>query len=353
MDSSIALRLIFFGALLLCAGFFSGSEAALFSLSKVQLLRLREEQHPAVPLLERLLADPRRLIATIFIGNELVNIGASTIAATIAEHLLRPLGPVPVVLISTAVSVPVILLLGEITPKNVAIELGERWATMASRPLLALTTLFAPLRIVVQLVADATVRLLGRRDAALGHGTGVGEDEFRTAVEVARQEGEIDPGERQLIHRLLDFGDRAVTEVMTPADRIFSLSYNLPLARVIEEVQKSQYSRIPIYEHDKNQVIGILLAKDLVRVARGLGAERRGLREMLRPPLFVPRSTKCEALLRDFQKRKTHLALVVDEYGRSLGLVTLEDLLEELFGEITDEKERRRRSVTGQVEVPS
>ena len=352
MDSSIALRLIFFGALMLCSGFFSGSETALFSLSKVQLLRLREERHPAAPLLERLLSDPRRLIATIFIGNELVNIAASTIAATITDHYLRQLGPVAVVLISTAVSVPLILLLGEITPKNVALELGERWATLASRPLAALTTLFAPLRVVIQLVADATVRLLGRRAATLGPASGVGEDEFRTAVEVARQEGEIDPGERQLIHRLLDFGDRAVTEVMTPADRIFALSYNLPLARVIEEVQKSQYSRIPIYEHDRNQVIGILLAKDLVRVARGLGTERRGLREMLRAPLFVPRSTKCEALLRDFQKRKTHLALVVDEYGHTLGLVTLEDLLEELFGEITDEKERRKRVLTGQVEIP-
>lgn len=352
MDSGIVLRILFFGALILCSGFFAGSETALFSIGKVQLLRLREEQHPAAGLLERLLGDPRRLIATIFIGNELVNIAASTIAASVSNHYIHSHGPVAVVLVSTLVSVPLILLFGEITPKNLAADLGERWATRVARPLTWLATAFSPLRFLIEAIADATVRLLGRSAAGHGGATGVGEDEFRTAVEVARQEGEIDPGERQLIHRLLDFGDRAVTEVMTPADRVFALSYNLPLARVIEEVQKSHYSRIPIYEHDKNQVIGILLVKDLVRVARGLGAERRGLREMLRPPLFVPRSTKCEALLRDFQKRKTHLALVVDEYGRTVGLVTLEDLLEELFGEITDEKERRRRVLTGQVEIP-
>jgi magnesium and cobalt exporter, CNNM family len=352
MTSWVMLRLILLGALILCSGFFAGSETALFSLGKVQILRLREQRHPSAELLDRLLGDPRRLIATIFIGNELVNVGASTLAASVTEHYLRALGPVMVVLVSTGVSVPVILLLGEITPKNLALELGERWATLAAGPLSLLARAFTPLRVVVEGVADATVRILGRRAGEHGAASGMGEDDFRTAVEVARQEGEIDPGERQLIHRLLDFGDRTVTDVMTPAERIFALSYNLPLARVIEEVRKSHYSRIPVYEQNRDRVIGILLAKDLVRVAHGLGAERRGLREMLRPPLFVPRSTKCAALLREFQRRKTHLALVVDEYGRTVGLVTLEDLLEEVFGEITDEKERRRRVVTAEVEVP-
>ena len=348
MDSAALLRLLFFGVLILFSGFFSGSETALFSLTKVQLLKLREQRHPSADLLERLLGDPRRLIATIFIGNELVTIGASTLMAALTDQFAQRLGPLAVVLISTAISVPVILLFAEITPKNLAPQLGERWATAVARPLTFLTTAFAPLRAVVEAIADATV--IGK--PAAGNAAGVGEDEFRTAVEVARQEGEIDPGERQLIHRVLEFSDRAVTEVMTPGDRVFSLSYNLPLARVIEEVRKSHYSRVPIYENDRDQVIGVLLVKDLVRVARLLGPERRGLREMLRPPLFVPRSTKCGALLREFQRRKTHLALVVDEYGHTVGLVTLEDLLEEVFGEITDEKERRKRVPTGQVEIP-
>jgi len=351
MDSDALLRLILFGVLILFSAFFSGSETALFSLGKVHLLKLREQRHPSIDLLERLLANPRRLIATIFIGNELVNIAASTLMAALCDAFAHRLGPVAVVLISTAISVPVILLFGEITPKNVALQLGDRWATLAARPLAFLATVFAPLRAVIETIADLTVKLIGR--PVEGHATGsVGEDEFRTAVEVAREEGEIDPGERQLIHRVLEFSDRAVTEVMTPGDRIFSLSYNLPLARVIEEVKKSHYSRVPVYETNRDQVIGVLLVKDLVRVAQSLGPERRGLREMLRPPLFVPRSTKCAALLREFQRRRTHLALVVDEYGHTVGLVTLEDLLEEVFGEITDEKERRKRVPTGQVEIP-
>jgi len=349
IDSAIVLRLIFLVALILFSGFFSGSETAMFSLAKVKLLQLREQAHPRAELVDRLLSNPRRLIATIFIGNEMVNIATSTLAAAVTEHYLHRLGPAFVVLVSTSITVPLILLFGEITPKNLAMQLGERWATFASRPLDLLARLFAPLRAGIEAIADWTVKMVGKR--APVQATGFGEDEFRTALEVARQEGAIDPAERQLIHRLLDFGDRAVGDVMTPADRIFALSYNLPLARVIDEVRKSHYSRIPIYERNRNQVIGVLLAKDLVRIAHGSGGERRSLREMLRPPLFVPRSTLCPALLQQFQLRSTHMALVVDEYGRTVGLVTLEDLLEEMFGEITDEKERRRRATSRPVEI--
>lgn len=350
IDSDITLRLILLVVLILFSGFFSGSETALFSLGKVQLLKLREQGNPRVEMVERLLSNPRRLIATIFIGNEMVNIATSTLAAAVIEHYLHALGPAVVILISTAITVPLILLFGEITPKNLAMQLGERWATRAARPLALLARFFAPLRVGIEAIADWTVKMVGK--SAPVPAAGMGENEFRTAVEVARQEGSIDPDERQLIHRLLDFGDRAVGDVMTPAGDIFSLSYNLPLARVIDEVRKSHYSRIPIYERNRDQIIGVLLAKDLVRVAHGTGPERRGLREMLRPPLFVPRSTSCPALLRQFQLRGTHMALVVNEYGKTVGLITLEDLLEEMFGEITDEKERRARVATGPVEVP-
>src|SRR5581483_4957563 len=159
--------------------------------------------------------------------------------------------------------------------------------------------------------------------------------------------------ERRLIHNVFEFGDTTVGKVMTPGEKVFALPYEMPLGRLVEAVAAERFSRVPIYrtvrkrparkgaESPKTiEFIGVLLAKDLVGYAQG-HLEGHTVQELLHPPLFVPRTTKCDHLFREFQKRKTHLALVVDEYGRLAGLVTMEDLLEELFGEIADEKETR------------
>jgi putative hemolysin len=171
--------------------------------------------------------------------------------------------------------------------------------------------------------------------------------------------GELQVAERRLIHNVFEFGDTTVGKVMSPADKVFALPYEMPLGRMVEAVSAERYSRVPIYRALRSsgrggkgkagtgevkpaamEVIGILLAKDLVGYATG-SLEGHTIQELLHPPLFVPRTTKCDTLFREFQRRKTHLALVVDEYGRLAGLVTMEDLLEELFGEIADEKEGR------------
>lgn len=341
MASDVALRLILFFACILCAGFFSGSETALFSLGRVRLARLREQRHPRAGLVERLLGEPRRLIATIFIGNELVNIAAATLMASIVNRWKQDLGETAVVLVSTGISVPVVLLFGEITPKNIAQQVAVGWAVHAARILDWLARLIAPVRWLIEKVADATVRVAGGRagaEPAAGAGD-VGEGEFRTLVELARHEGQIDPSERQMIHRVLELGERTVAQVMTPADRIFALSASHALARVVDEVRANVYSRVPVYEGSRDRVIGILHVKDVLGAARGLGDERR-LKELLHEPFFVPPRARCDWLLREFRRRRIHLALVVDEYKRLIGLVTLEDLLEELFGEIVDEKER-------------
>ncbi|MEK6606617.1 MAG: hemolysin family protein [Myxococcota bacterium] len=339
MEADIALRIILFVSCLACSAFFAGSETALFSLGRVHLAKLRQDGHSRLGLVERLLARPRRLIATIFIGNELVNITGTALVAAVVDRYAHPLGEVAVVLIATAITVPAILLFGEITPKNIAQQVTVGWAVRAAPVLEALARLLAPLRIIVETIADATVRLVGRRVTSAAPPGDVGEGEFRTLVDVARHEGQIDPRERQLIHRVLELGERTVAQLMMPIEKVFAVSVNLPVTRIIEEVRGSIYSRIPVYEGSRERVIGILHTKDLLAVARNLPGERR-VREMLHEPFFVPRQARCEALLRDFRKRKVHLAIVVDEYGRMIGLITLEDVLEELFGEIVDEKER-------------
>lgn len=339
MTSDTLLRLLLFGVCIVCAGFFSGSETALFSLGRVRLARLREEGHPRAALLERLLSQPRRLIATIFIGNELVNIGAATIMASIMARYSVDLGETAIVLISTAISVPMVLFFGEITPKNIAQQVAVGWAVQVAWLLDWLAKLLAPLRILIQAIADLTVRVVGSGAGHADVATAVGAGEFRSLVEVARHEGQIDPHERQLIHRVLELGERTVSQVATPVARMFALSSKLPMARIIEELRVSQYSRIPVFEGSRERIVGVLYSKDLLVAARGLPGERR-LKELLHEPFFVPPQARCDWLLREFRRRRVHLAIVVDEYGRTTGVITLEDVLEQVFGQIVDEKEQ-------------
>jgi putative hemolysin len=338
VESEIILRLLVYFALLLMSGFFSGSETAMFSLGPVQLIKFKEEGRPKAALVESLLENPRRLIATIFIGNEFVNIGASALMAGMTYHYLQQMGQWVVTLVSTAISVALILFLGEITAKNLAVRMVERWSFAAARPLWLLALVMAPLRWVIEKIADVVVRLVARRVPDEGSAATVGEDEFLTMVDVGTEEGQLDKDERELIHNIFSFGDRRVAEVMTPASKVFMLSANLPLSGILDKVRGSQYSRIPIYQTRRNLVVGLLHAKDLVSVAYGIGGKRR-LQDLLRQAYFIPKTVTCGQLFREFRRRMTHLALVVDEYGQLIGLVTMEDLLEELFGEIKDEKE--------------
>ena len=336
----ITLRLLLYFSMLLMSGFFSGSETAMFSLGPVHLMKWEEQDLPRTRLVKSLLDQPRRLIATIFIGNEFVNIGASALMASVANTYLKQHGEVVVTMVSTGVSVTLILFLGEITAKNLAVKLTESWARAAARPLWLLALVMAPLRWVIEKIADLVVHLVSRKVPGAETQPTVGEDEFLTMVDVVTKGGELDASEHKLIHNIFQFGDRRVHEVMTPASEVFALNYNLPLGRILSEVRTNKYSRIPVYQGTRDRIEGVLYAKDLISVAYGIGVkQQRRLRDLLHPGYFIPQSVRCEQLFREFRKRMTHLALVVNEYGHFVGLITMEDLLEELFGEITDEKE--------------
>jgi len=338
LDSDIILRLILYFGLLLMSGFFSGSETALFSLGPVQLVRFRKEGHPRASLIQSLLDQPRRLIATIFIGNEFVNIGASALMAAITNNALGQHGQVVVTIVSTAVSVALILFLGEITAKNLAMKMVEGWSSAAARPLWLLALLMAPLRWCIEKIADLVVFLVSRKDVADEPAGTVGEEEFLTMVDVGLEDGEIDAREQELIHNIFNFGDRRVTEVMTPATDVFALDSRLSQERIIAEVCANKYSRVPIYQGSRNRIVGLLYAKDLISQVHEISGRRR-LQKLLHTAYFIPRSVTCGQLFKQFRKRMMHIAMVVNEYGHLVGVVTMEDLLEELFGEIRDEKE--------------
>jgi putative hemolysin len=167
------------------------------------------------------------------------------------------------------------------------------------------------------------------------------EDEFKALVDAGSAEGALDARERRLIHKVFEFADKTIAQAMQPRHELFALSYELPLARLIREISERGFSRVPVYSGAKDNVIGILHAKDLVIQGSGVGSPRK-LSEILHEPLFVPPTTPVELMFRIFKQRKTHMALVVNEYGKLIGLITMEDLLEELFGEIRDERERKK-----------
>jgi putative hemolysin len=323
-------RLLAMGVLIVLSAAFSGSETALFSLSRVTRERLARSDKKGDQYIVGLLKDPRRLIATILVGNELINVTFSSLAATVARDLLPGAGEVALVFASTGITVPLLLLLGEITPKTVALRTAERWAGIAVRPLGFFALISAPVRAVLAGIAGAIVRLLGGGGVAPPP-KAIDEAEFRALVDVGSEEGALEAAERHLIHNVFKFGDRTVAEIMTPARKVVSLSYDLPIARLVAEVARAGLSRIPIHRGRREDVIGILFAKDLVGTSLGR-LKGRTVKDLLHPPMYVPKTTKCDRLFREFQRKRTHLALVVDEYGRLVGLVTMEDLLVALFG---------------------
>ena len=333
--------------LFLSAGFFSGTETALLSLSRTrrEVLRQNAATDPASARVLWLLSDPRRLITTIIIGNELTNILLSEVMTESVTRLFRLLPrlsaglqpssiDVLVAIVATLLTVPLLVTFGELIPKTVGIKLAERWALIVSWLLKVLTWVLWVPRVLVSTVSDLLLLvLMGPKGRHTEAAPVLSEREIRTLVDLGQAEGEIRGAERKLIHNVLDFGDLTVGNLMTSERNVFAVPVAMPLARIVETVSKQRYSRVPVYRGRRDNVIGILLAKDLVGYNYG-DLEGRPLADLLHPPLFVPKRAKCERLLREFQRRKTHMAMVVDEYGRLAGLVTMEDLLRPLFADL-------------------
>ncbi len=320
----------------LVAGFCSGTEVALFSLRRVDREQLtRSEAHRdrrIVALLER----PRRLIATVLIGNEACAAVLAVLALGLVERYSNIASPWLCALVALAITLPVFVLIAEVTAKTLAAKAPLAWARAASGPLLLLTAVVTPVRVLVNVLAEVLLRPLGA-SARTRPARDLSEQEFKSLVDAGSARGEVDARERRLIHRVFEFSDKNVGQVMTPRDRIFGLSYDLPTHRLVKELAARGFSRVPIYQKSLDNVRGILNAKDLVRAAAGQLAQKP-LNELLHEPLFVPRTTPVKRLFLTFKQKKVHMAVVVSEYGKVLGLVTMDDLLAQIFGVIRDER---------------
>jgi putative hemolysin len=232
--------------------------------------------------------------------------------------------------------------LGEVLPMTLAVEHPQRFSALADRPVAFLSRALAPVRTVLGGLAALTLRLVGSERQA-GE-PAVSEEELRTLVDVGAREGVVERTEREMIHRVFELEDTSVREVMVPRLDMFCLDVDTPPSELLAPLRDHLHSRVPVFQESIDQIVGVLYTKDLLPYHRGLPSGF-DLRAHLHPPYFVPESKRADALLREFQAKKLHLAIVVDEFGGTAGLVTLEDLLEELVGEIRDEFDEEERLI--------
>ena len=330
MDAALWAELVVFVILLACSGFFSSTETSLFSISPFQIEQMRAAKNPRVTLIERLRSEPRRLIVTILIGNEFVNVSASVISAAMVIHVFGAENE----MVNLLVMVPILLLFGEITPKVLAIRNNVAFATVESRPIDIFARLITPLREVIRFVADFFITLIVGK--LRSQGNLVTEDMIRTLVSDAVGEGALDSREAQYIEKIFDFGNKSLSDIMRPRSDIQFLSSDLPVAELLAQVKAARQSRYPVFKGHRDTILGILYTRDLLGVDLAkLERDPQGIRKLLRQPSFFPESKPAVELFHTFRQRKLSFALIVNEYGGVTGLVTMEDLLECVFGEIS------------------
>jgi magnesium and cobalt exporter, CNNM family len=334
---AILLKLLVLAFLVACSAVLTGAEAAYFSLGRARLRRLASAEGGDVsraPLIER----PHDLLVTLLVGITLINIGSAALAATVAEDLF---GPRWGRLAAVVLMIMVLTTFGEVLPMTLAVKYPERVLALLGRSISWLARLLAPVRVMLAGLSALTVRLISRGREAQPELT---VEELRTLVDVGASEGVVEREEREMIHKVFELEDTPVRAIMVPRTDIFCLDVETPAGEILPAVRENLHSRVPVFEGTIDVIVGILYTKDLLPYLDGLPADF-DLRAHLHPPYFVPETKRADTLLQEFQAKKLQLAIVVDEYGGTAGLVTLEDLLEELVGEIVDEFDEPERLI--------
>ncbi len=327
-EAPLGLLFSVLAALIVLSGFFSSSETGMMSLNRYRLKHLQKNNHRGARRAGKLLERPDRLIGLILIGNNLVNILASAIATVIAIRLWGDAG----IFIATLTLTLVILIFAEITPKTIAALYPEKIAFPASIVLLPLLKVLYPVVIMVNSITNGLLRVLGF-DPAKGNDENLSSDELRTIVTDAGQL--IPPRHRGMLLNILDLEQVTVDDIMVPRNEVYGIDLDDSDEEILRRIQSSTHTRLPVFQEDINSIQGVLHMRTATRVIKPTGLDRPALlREMARP-YFVPESTPLHTQLLNFQQHTRRLGIVVDEYGEVLGLVALEDILEEIVGEFT------------------
>ena len=315
--------------LVFVTGFFAMSETAITRISRIKAQAMLEEERPHAATLLRLVENIDRVLPVVLFALQLCTLVAATLVGVVAEHAFGPVG----VIIATAFEVVFIFVLAELAPKTWAVQHADR-AALATSPVIRLLVAFKPLVWITRgLIAVTNALLPGK---GMKDGPYTSDEMLRALADEAAEEDVIEHEERTLIHSIIDFGDTVVRDVMVPRPDMVAVESYARISDVVDVVIPAGFSRIPVYSQGIDDVVGIVYVKDLMRAER----EGRGdgeVAEVMREPHFTPESKRVSELMREMQSGKFHLAIVVDEFGGTAGLVTLEDLIEELVGEITDE----------------
>lgn len=344
MEIDWSLKLISFLFLLLCSGFFSGSEVAFFSLDKKKVDKHFKNNPFIHRHLNTIISFPRRLLVTILIGNTLVNVALSIIAVTLAFELAAAFK----FNINIAISIQIVLttilvlLFGELLPKMIATKSPIVFAKYAVVPIYLVGSILYPVsEFITELIKISASKIkFDKSKSALST------EELSDLASLSIERGAIDEDEKEIISSIVEFRETTVSEIMTPRVDIVAVAENKNVEDVIKIISESGHSRIPVYRNNIDTIVGVVFAKDLLKFINNDESRKQTIiSSLIKKVLFVPESKKIGELLREFQSRKIHLAIVVDEYGGTSGLITLEDIIEEVVGDIWDEYDKAEKNI--------
>jgi len=330
LDTNVFVQLIGFLFLLSLSALTSMVETALISVNQIKIKKLAKEGVKRAVTLEKVLEEPNKFLATILFLNNIINIGAASLATIFVAKYVSHYAAA----ISTGVVTFLVLIYGEITPKTFATQNAEKISLSVAKLMSILSIILYPIVHILITIANLFIRVFGGKP--LEKGPFVTEEELKTLVTVGEEAGVIEEEEKEMIHSIFEFGDTMVKEVMIPRVDIVAIENIDSVKELLDLIVQRGHSRIPVYEGTVDNVVGIIYAKDLLAkpAKNRLSAS---LEDLIHTAYYVPETMKLDDLLRELRKRKTHMAIVVDEYGGTAGLVTIEDVLEEIVGEIFDE----------------
>ena len=342
MSNTDVVYLVLFFVCLLFSAFFSSSETAFISLQRLRLKHLARTEHAdsdAAKQVATMTEKPERLLTTVLLGNNLVNTGAAALATILVASALTK---GQAVLVTTVGVTVMLLIFGEVFPKIVATRYGERLAFFYVTPMRILVFILSPIATVFVWIGDKLARLVG---ASLVPKVPTSEAEIRTAVSVGVEEGTLEESEADMVEAVFRFGDRRVSEVMTPRPSVTWVEKGTTIREFLSIYAQTSHSRFPVYEDTRDKVVGVLWIKDLLMAqAKGSCREDSPIDELLRPVHFAPENKLVAELFAELQKSGDHLAMVADEFGGVAGMVTVGQLLEEIVGEMEDELTKTRKS---------
>lgn len=315
------------------------SETALMSLSKIRIRHMVEEGVRGAKLVEKLIEDPNKLLGAILIGNNIVNIGASSIATSLAVKLFN--GSESAIAISTAVMTVLVLIFGEITPKSIAKQKSEQVALKVSKPIRFCVAMFRPFVAMFTAISSVFIKLLGGDPKATE--PFITEEELKTMVGVSEEEGVLEDVEKEMIFNVFDFADLQVKDVMVQRVDVTAVDVNDEYEELLRVIKEDQFSRIPVYDDTIDDIVGVLNVKDLI-IADKRDCEFK-VTDYMREPLYTFEFKKIIELFNEMKKSRNHMAVVLDEYGGTVGIVTIEDLVEEIVGDIEDEYDKEKEMI--------